>query len=179
MLGHAGLGQPNLAALGIGLVTPSQDIAAGLLTNTQTFFAPVLANEAAQNLDVALFNEGDVFYVPDIVVDALPNQILVAHFDDPDLFYAPLLAFEAAQNINVGLFVDADTFYAPTVFAEGTLLNITVGHLANPNEFLAPTIVQADKEPVYTYPTGRGLYSDYGIRASMTFYKRRMIIGRR
>ena len=179
MLGHVGLGQPNLAALGQVQAIAAQNIDVGLLVNTQTFFAPAIANEAAQDITPILFNEGDVFYAPTVDQQALPNQILVQHFDEGDLFYAPAIALEPAQNINLVLFEDPDIFYPPQVFGEATDLFVTVAHYTNPHTFHVADFVVSGKEPVYTYPIGRGLYSDYGIRASMTNYKRRMIIGRR
>jgi hypothetical protein len=179
MLANSGLGVPNLAALGAVRVTPELNIVGLLVVNAQTFYAPVLALQAAQNVDIALFDEGDQFYVADFDVQALPGQLLIQHFVDADQFYVPLFAAEAAQNISVALFNEGDQFYAPAFFGATTELEIVAGYYANPNDFHVPVFVVSDKEPVYNYPIGRGLYSDYGIRASLTHYKRRMIIGRR
>lgn len=40
-------------------------------------------------------------------------------------------------------------------------------------------VIKGEVQLAYDYPIGHGLYSDYGIRASITGYKRRLIIGRR
>lgn len=40
-------------------------------------------------------------------------------------------------------------------------------------------VIKGEMQLAYDYPIGHGLYSDYGIRASITGYKRRLIIGRR
>jgi len=179
VLGHVGLGQPNLAALGVGLAIPALNIDVGLLANAQTFYPSVVALEAPQDIAPGHFADPDVFYQGIFDVEALPNQILPFLFEDPDTFYVPVFALEAAQNIAVGHFADPDVFYTPMVVGEATDLQIAAQHHTNANLFYEPQFVVSDKEPTYDYPIGRGLYSDYGIRASMTFYKRRMIIGRR
>ena len=179
MLAHTGLGQPNLAALGTGLVVPTTNISVGLLANVQTFYAPIIALEAAQNISPVLFNDPDVFYEGIIEVEPLPGEIIIFHFANGNLLHSHVFALEAAQNIAVGHFADPDVFYAPMVVGEATDLQIAVEHHLNGNLFHMATFVVSDKEPMYDYPIGRGLYSDYGIRASMTYYKRRMIIGRR
>jgi hypothetical protein len=180
MLGIAGLGVPNLAALGTGApAIPAQNVDVGVPNNTQSFFAPVLALEAAQNIGPVLFDEGDLFYPPSVTQDALPDQILVQYFVEVNQFYAPAIALEAAQAINVAYFDEGDLFYTPQIFGVATDLTINIGLVVNGNEFYGPQFVVAGKEPVYTYPIGRGMYSDYGIRASITNYKRRMIIGNR
>lgn len=179
MLAQSGLGQPNLAALGTGLAIPEQDIVAGVYSNTQTFFAPLLAAQAAQNIGPALFDEGDQFYALTFDVEALAGQILVNTFTETNLFYGPLFVSEAALVISVAYFDEGDQFYAPMILGDATIQDMFPLRFVNVNEMLAPQIVVSGKEPEYTYPIGHGLYSDYGIRASMTSYKRRMIIGRR
>lgn len=179
MLGQGGLGLPNLAALGIIRAIPVQNIAVGIFNNAQSFSAPTLALEAAQNIAPGLFNEGDTFHQPVIDVEALPGQLLIQFFDEGDSLYPPAVALEAAKAVSIAYFDEGDQFYAPAVFGETTDLAVTLGRLVNVNEFYGPQIVVAGKAPEYTYPIGRGLYSDYGIRASMTNYKRRLIIGNR
>lgn len=179
MLAQGGLGLPNLAALSFAGFVPGQSITLGIYNNVQTFYAPVLAFEAAQSITPALFDEGDQFYVASIIADALPGQILVQHFDEGDLFYAPVFVIQPATAINVAYFNEGDQFYAPAIAGDATIQDVLPLRFVSVNQFLQPQIVVSDKEPVYNYPIGRGLYSDYGMRAAMTFYKRRMIIGRR
>ena len=187
MLGQGGLGLPNLAALSITRALPVQNITVGLLDNSlvTVIRQPTLAFEAAQNIGVIRFDDSltDAFYAPDFDVAALPGQILIQHFNDglTDAFPAPTFALEAAQNVSPNRFDSGalTLLHSPAIFGEATDLAVSLGHFLNQNEFQGPTIVVSGKEPVYTYPIGRGLYSDYGIRASITNYKRRMIIGNR
>jgi len=180
MLAQVGLAAPSLAVVNGGVPLAIKNISPGLFTNVTVIHSHVFAFEAAQNIAPVLVDEGDLIYDPLVVQDAAPGQILVKHFIDDDQIYDPVFALEPAKIISVGYFQDPDTFHMPQVFGEGTDLQIMViGRYRNPNYFLTPTFTLAMPEPKYTYPIGHGLYSDYGIRASKTFYKKRLIIGSR
>jgi hypothetical protein len=189
MLGQGGIGIPNLAALSISRVIPAQTITVGLLDNglVTSFAPPVLAAQAAQDISPNRFDDSltDAFYVPVVDQEALAGQILVGFFNSGALaaFPAPIVALEAAQALSLSRFNSGALaqFYQISVFGAVTDLTIGVSHFDNSFEtqIYSPILVSGDVEPKYTYPIGRGLYSDYGIRASMTNYKQRMIIGRR
>jgi len=83
-----------------------------------------------------------------------------------------LAAISAAGPVSLALFVNHSVVYAPIMLRHSALSLVV-----NQSVFYPPRL-EADAFN-YTYPIGRYPDSDYGIRSSMTFYKRRLIIGRR
>lgn len=194
MLAQGGLGNPNLAALAGGGLAVSLE----LFVNDNIFHFPIMVNLPVVPINIpALFEDPDIFHVPavvgiagQIIPESMASQIqffdlridqelieLVGNFQNQNQFYAPTLTFIASQGIAPELVVDPDIFYDPFVDLVDKTLELAT--ITSGNVFWPMTVDPGEKPIVYDYPIGRSLEADYGIRNSMTFYKRRLIIGRR
>lgn len=100
-------------------------------------------------MTLSLFENASLIFSP-IMVRLLPASVALSRVTNQNVFFAPQLVYN--QFVTESLFI-------------------------NDNRFSSELFFTRDVAP-YTYPIGRYPDSDYGIRSSVTYYKRRLIIGR-
>lgn len=106
-----------------------QSLLPGLVTDTDTFFAPTVA-PGAVTIAPALVTDTDVFYAPSIAQTVLPAIVT-----DTDVFYAP----DVAQVLLAGLVTDTDTFFAPAITTGAVA--VEPGLIDSDDLFYSPSIV--------------------------------------
>jgi len=189
MLGHGGLGTPNLAALSgadAGGLFPA------LFASQSVIYVPIMLELPNVPLFPFLhFNQNNIRAVSitffgDIIPETFESQnVIFTHlvtfeivvggmFTDPDLFFAPTLTMVANQDISPVLVVaDPDFFFDPVVDTVDKF--VTPFHFNDADVFWGPTVDPGEPPIIYDFPIGHSLYADYAIRNSMTFYKKRVV----
>jgi hypothetical protein len=193
MLGQGPFGQPNLAALaaegGISIalsLVPSATVVHTPILMVVMVNQPILMDLVASTTSfpaLAVTLGGEV--IPETVPSS--NQfygITVEHqlgfaspFTNENLFYAPTVTAIPNLEITPTLVPSGNTFGVPFVDTAQKLLELL--HTQSTTRVHELRVVRIDPPYVYEYPIGRDLESDYGIRASITSYKQRLVLGHR
>jgi hypothetical protein len=191
MLGQGPFGRPNLAALAGESGT---SITPALFGSQGVVYSPIMVNIAAQVVLPLTFTNQSVFHGQSVVVGnnvipesfinhslfpvpAIGHELVPLTMPSATKFFAPGITVQATQNVAPQRFTNESLFFAP--FVDTELKFILAGHFASIAVFHAPRVTQDLIEIPYTYPIGRQLDSDYGIRQSMTYYKQRLVLGSR
>lgn len=91
----------------------AQNLAPGLYTNSNTFYAATVT-AGATNLAPARYDNTNQFYSPTLTYGLSP-----ARYDNTNTFYTPTITQTGGvQNLFASLYENANTFYSASLFSE-------------------------------------------------------------
>lgn len=122
----------DVASGGAATLTP------GLLTNSQTFYAPTVTPGAVA-LTPAMYSNTSTFYSATVTQGGAAQELTPGLFSNVNTFYAPTVT-PGSVTLTTSLFSNGQAFYSPSVTVEGGPQTLTPSLVANTSTFYSPTV---------------------------------------